>query len=79
MSTSRMSQNLVLILVALIAALTGGAIVRAADRAKGIHVQLAPGGEEVHVWNSTTSTWPAARSRSTTGTASRRTGFPGGL
>jgi len=56
-STSRMSQNLVLILVALIAVLTGGAIVRAVDQAKGIRVELAPDGEEIHVWNSTTSTW----------------------
>ncbi len=41
----------------LMAALTGGAAVRAVDRARGIHVDLGPDGDEIHVWNSTTSTW----------------------
>jgi hypothetical protein len=56
-SLSRTSQNLVLLLIILTAALTGGALVRAVDRAKGIHVDLGPDGTEIHVWNSTTSTW----------------------
>jgi hypothetical protein len=50
-------QNTAIIIVMVIAALTGGTLVHVVERAPGIRVQLGPDGDEIQVWNATTSDW----------------------
>ncbi|MDR7484137.1 MAG: hypothetical protein QN187_02310 [Armatimonadota bacterium] len=58
MATARgTQQHVVFIIIFTVAALTGGGIVRAADRLRGVSVSMTPDGQEIIVWNSTSNTW----------------------
>lgn len=55
--SSRITQGLLLLMLATVSAATGAVIVRTVDHARGIRVAVGLDGGEIHIWNSTNNDW----------------------